>query len=81
MEAWLSSQGKGGCWQEAHAASSAWLLPAWPLVTHQKVLFSSLSFCELGAHAWEDIVADKGSCVCNLGKFIIILRLAGLTDY
>lgn len=63
---------KGGCWQKAHAACCAW-----PSVTHQKVLFSSL--CELGAYAWEDIVADKGSCVCNVGKFIIILGLAGLS--
>lgn len=81
MEAWLSSQGKGGCWQEAHAARSACLLPAWPSVTAQKhpALFSSLSFCEHGAHAWEDIGADKGSCVCNVGKFIIILGLAALS--
>lgn len=41
--------------------------------------FSSLSCCELGAHAWEDIAADKGSCVCHVGKFIIILGLVGLS--
>lgn len=57
LEAWLSSPGKGGCWQKAHTA--------WASVASQK----HQVLCELGARAWEDIVADKGSCVFNVGKF------------
>lgn len=45
----------------------------------QQVHFSSVSFCELGAHAQEGIITDQGPYVFHGGNLLIILEFVGLS--